>query len=274
MFSRNTFRHGLLGGLLACMVAFPTTQAQDKVLSTSGNAPDGAVVLSTEQVRKGFEQRFPGLEVTEVSPTPFPGLFEIRIGTDLLYADSEVNYVLQGSLIDAKSRSDLTAQRIAKLSEIDFDALPLKDAIKQVKGDGSRRIAVFEDPNCRYCKMFHETLKDVDNITVYTFLYPILSPDSHVRSRNIWCSSDPATAWREWMLEGKSTAAAECDTPIESNLALGQGLMVTGTPAIFFADGSRINGAVPREALEQRLAEAAAKPAEDKSVEAKGGEAR
>lgn len=252
----SSMRSSALSVLLACLTALPAAYAQEKVLSTSGSPAGDAVVVSTDQVRKGFEERFPGLPVTEVSPTPFSGLFEIRIGTDLLYVDGEVNYVLQGSLIDAQTRSDLTAKRIAKLSEIDFDALPLNDAIKQVKGDGSRRIAVFEDPNCGYCKMLHKTLKEVDNITVYTFLFPILSPDSHVRSRNIWCASDSATAWREWMLDGKAAPEAECDTPIERNLALGRGMMVTGTPAIFFSDGSRVNGAVPAETLEQRLVQA------------------
>lgn len=262
---RNTLRRALLAGIAAGLTALPAVHAQDKTLSTSGNDPKGAVVVSTEQVRKGFEERFPGLGISEVSSTPFPGLFEIRIGTDLLYVDGEVNYVLQGSLIDAKSRSDLTAQRIAKLSEVDFSSLPLKDAIEQVRGDGSRRIAVFEDPNCGYCRMLHQALRDMDDVTVYTFLYPILSPDSHEKSRNIWCAPDRAVAWREWMLEGKEPSKAECETPVESNLALGRSLMVTGTPAIFFADGSRVNGAMPLDALERKLADAdadaAGKPA-------------
>lgn len=259
MFFRKGFRNALAAGLLGCLGAMPAlSAAQDKVLSTMGNDPAGAQVYSTEQVKRGFEERFPGLGITEVSNTPFPGLFEIRIGSDLLYTDAGVNYVLQGSLIDAKSRRDLTAQRIAALSHVDFDSLPLHDAIKQVKGDGSRKIAVFEDPNCGYCKLLHQTLEKVDNVTVYTFLYPILSPDSHVRSRNIWCAQDNATVWKDWMVRGKQPAAADCETPIEQNLALGRSLMVTGTPAIFFADGSRINGALPIEALEEKLAEAAA----------------
>lgn len=259
MVFRIRFRNALLAGMLACASVWPmAASAQDKVLSTTGNDPTGVVVVSTEQVRKGFEARFPGLGISEVSPTPFPGLFEIRIGTDLLYVDGEVNYVLQGALIDAKTRRDLTAQRIAKLSEIEFDSLPLKDAIKQVKGDGSRRMAVFEDPNCGYCKLLHQTLQDIDNVTVYTFLYPILSQDSHERSRNIWCADDQAAVWKNWMVDGKQPAAAECDTPIETNLALGRSLMVTGTPAIFFADGSRMNGAMPGDTLEQKLSEAEA----------------
>lgn len=258
MYLRTRLRSVAAAAALSLLAALPlSVAAQDSVLSTRSNDPQGAVVISTEQVRERFDERFPGLGVNEVSTTPFPGLYEIRIGTDLLYADAEVNYVLQGSLIDAKSRRDLTAQRIAKLSEVDFDTLPLENAIKQVKGDGSRRMAVFEDPNCGYCKLLHQNLRNIDNVTVYTFLYPILSQDSHERSRNIWCADDRAVVWKEWMLDGKQPAAAQCDTPVESNLALGRGLMVTGTPAIFFADGSRINGALAAEALEEKLAEVA-----------------
>lgn len=254
MFSRHPFRNAWAAGLFACILALPAlTTAQDKVLSTTGNESDGAVVISTEQVRQKFDERFPGLPVTEVSSTPFNGLFEIRIGTDLLYTDAEVNYVLQGALIDAKSRRDLTAQRITELSRVDFAALPLENAIKQVKGDGSRQVAVFEDPNCGYCKQLHRTLENIDNVTVYTFLFPILSQDSLTRSRNIWCAEDRATVWKQWMVGDKQPAVAECDTPIESNLALGRDLMVTGTPAMFFVDGSRVNGAIPAEALEQKL---------------------
>jgi len=258
---RNGFRSVMAAGLVGCLSAIPMmAAAQDKTVSTTGNDPQGAVVVSTEQIRKSFDERFPGLAITEVTPTPFPGLFEIRIGTDLLYVDAEVNYVLQGSLIDAKSRRDLTAQRIADLSKVDFSSLPLENAIKQVKGDGSRQVAVFEDPNCGYCKQLHRTLEEVDNVTVYTFLFPILSQDSHTRSRNIWCAEDQAAVWKQWMVQNKQPAVAECETPIEANLALGRSLMVTGTPAMFFADGSRVNGAIPADALEEKLDETSKAP--------------
>ncbi|MFT0849480.1 DsbC family protein [Achromobacter sp. F4_2707] len=252
------FRRILAAAVLICLGAIPALAvAQDKVLSTEGNDPQGAVVISTEQVRKGFEERFPGLGVNEISTTPFPGLFEIRIGSDLLYVDGEVNYVLQGSLIDAKSRRDLTAQRLEALSRVDFSSLPFEAAIKQVRGDGSRQMAVFEDPNCGYCKLLHKTLENMDDVTIYTFLFPILSEDSHSRSRNIWCAEDRVAAWRGWMLENKHPATAECDTPVEANLALGKSLMVTGTPAIFFADGTRVNGALRQADLEAKLSAAA-----------------
>ncbi|MFT0545008.1 DsbC family protein [Allopusillimonas ginsengisoli] len=206
-----------------------------------------------DAVQKAFKKRFPEIDIGEVTPTPFPGLYEIQVGSDLLYVNADVDYILQGSLIDARRRTDLTAQRMDVLSRVDFSDLPLEIAIKQVKGDGSRVMAIFEDPNCGYCKQLHKTLKDVDNVTVYSFLFPILSPDSTTKARNIWCAEDKTEAWRDWMLSGKKPAEAECDTPIEQSLALGRKLKVQGTPAIFFADGSRINGALPLDALKQKL---------------------
>jgi len=212
------------------------------------------------QVRQRFESRFPGLEVSDVALTPFDGLYEVRIGAELLYTDREVGYVMQGALIDARTRQDLSAQRLASLSQAPFDSLPLQWAVKQVKGDGSRRMAVFEDPNCGYCKRLHQTLEHVDNVTVYTLLFPILSPDSREKARDVWCAPDQARAWRDWMLQARPPARAECETPIKDILALGRKLMVQGTPAIFFQDGTRADGALPLEALQQRL-EASAKAA-------------
>lgn len=206
-----------------------------------------------ENLRKSFQERFPGVEIAGIKSTPFPGLFELQIGMDLLYTDADANYILQGSLIDAKSRTDLTAKRLEQLSQVAFSSLPLELAVKQVKGDGSRKIAVFEDPNCGYCKRLHQTLQEVDNITVYTFLFPILSPDSNIKARNIWCAKDQAATWRDWMINGKTPAEANCDTPVETVLALGRKLMVRGTPNIIFSDGSRANGALPLDALKQRL---------------------
>lgn len=254
-----------MGGAAVAQSRVLSTQGNDRtapanVLSTEGN--EGAAparVISTkdlatpETVRKSFQERFPGIDIVVVKRTRFPGLFEVQIGMDLLYTDGNVDYLMQGSLIDAKSRTDLTAERLEELSRVSFSSLPLDLAIKQVKGDGSRQIAVFEDPNCGYCKRLHQTLKDVDNITVYTFLFPILSPDSTVKARNIWCAKDQAATWRNWMLEGKAPPEADCETPVETVLALGKKLMVQGTPAIIFADGSRVNGALPLDALKQKL---------------------
>ena len=247
---------GLLGAALLASMPFlgGPVMAQGNVLSTqSGSSSSEATVLSTESIRKGFAERFPGIEIAEVNSTPFPGLFEVRIGMDLLYTDVNVDYILQGSLVDAKTRKDLTAHRLEKLSQVSFDALPLELAIKQVKGNGARKMAIFEDPNCGYCKRLHQTLKDVDNTTIYTFLFPILSPDSEVKARNIWCAPDQAATWRAWMLDGRSPPDANCATPVDTVLALGKKLMVQGTPAIIFADGSRVNGAMPLDDIQKKL---------------------
>nr|WP_322997846.1 DsbC family protein [Castellaniella sp.] len=220
----------------------------DAKLTATAPAPQQA-----QAITQAFEQRFPGIRVDAVRLTPMEGIYEVQVGLDLLYTDARVNYVLQGSLIDAKARRDLTAERLEVLQQVAFDSLPLDRAIRQVKGTGARKVAVFEDPNCGYCKQLHHTLEDVDNVTVYTFLFPILTPDSATKSRDIWCAADPAKAWKAWMLNGELPATADCSTPIQDNLALGRKLNIQGTPALFFADGSRVNGALPLDALKKKL---------------------
>lgn len=185
------------------------------------------------------------------------GLYEVRIGTDLFYTDAKGNYVIQGELIDTKARRNLTEDRISKLTAINFSDLPLKDAVTIVRGDGKRKVAVFEDPNCGYCKRFERDMQKVENVTVYLFLYPILSPDSAEKSRNIWCAKDKVTAWQDMMVRDKSPAAASCDTTaLQRNLAFGKKHKITGTPTLIFADGGRVPGAIGAQEVEKRLAEA------------------
>ena len=172
---------------------------------------------------------------------------------DVPYTAASVDCVLQGSLMDAKAKRDLTAARLESLQQVAFDSLPLKNAIKIVRGDGSRKLATFEDPNCPYCKQLHHTLASVDNVTVYVFLFPILAPDSATKSRDIWCAADPAKAWTDWMVDGKAPAKADCKTPLQDNLALGRKLNVQGTPALFFGNGTRVNGALPLASLKEKL---------------------
>ena len=209
-------------------------------------------------IRKALTDRIPQLsKVDEVSVTPMKGLYEVRIGTDLFYTDAKGNYLIQGELIDTKARRNLTEDRIAKLTAVDFDSLPLADAFTIVQGDGKRKLAVFEDPNCGYCKRFERDLQKVENVTIYTFLYPILSPDSAEKSRNIWCAKDRTTAWLDHMLRDKTPAAASCDTAaLQRNLAFGKKYKITGTPTLFFSDGSRVPGAVDAAEVEKRLAQA------------------
>jgi thiol:disulfide interchange protein DsbC len=208
-------------------------------------------------IRKLVEPRLgDGAKVQSVVKTPYSGLFEVRIGNDIVYTDAKAQYLFVGRVVDSQTYQDYTKDRVDEISRIKFSSLPLESALKTVKGNGARKIAVFEDPNCGYCKRFRNTLKDVDNVTVYTFMYNILSPDSAVKSKNVWCAPDRSKAWDEWMLNGKQapTAADSCATPNDKILALGQQLKVTGTPTIFFADGSRIPGAVDAKALEAKLA--------------------
>lgn len=210
-------------------------------------------------IRKTLAERIPQLsKIDEVRATPMDGLFEVRIGTDLFYTDAKGNYLIQGELIDTKARRNLTEDRLTKLTAIKFDELPLKDAVTIVHGDGSRKLAVFEDPNCGYCKRFERDLQNVKNVTIHLFLYPILSPDSVEKSRNIWCAKNPEATWHDLMLRDKTPASASCDAAVlQRNLALGKQYKITGTPTLVFADGTRVPGAIGAQDVEKRLTEAA-----------------
>ena len=214
-------------------------------------------------IRKTLAERIPQLEkIDEVRSTPMSGLYEVRVGTDVFYTDAKGNFLIQGELIDTKARRNLTEDRIAKLSAVDFSALPFKDAFITVRGNGKRKLVVFADPNCGYCKRFERDLQKVDNVTIHTFLYPILSPDSAEKSRNLWCAKDRSASWDDWMLRDKTPAAASCDTAaLQRNLAFGKKHKITGTPTLIFTDGSRVPGAIDAAALEKRLTDAGEAPA-------------
>lgn len=208
-------------------------------------------------IKKSLEPRLgEGIKVDSVTKTPYGGLYEVRIGGDIFYTDAKGDYLFIGRVVDTKTMQDQTKARVDEINKIKFSELPLDAAMKMVKGNGKRVIAVFEDPNCGYCKRFRQTLNEMDNVTVYTFMYNILSEDSVTKSRNIWCSADRVKAWDDWMLNGKAapTAPANCTAPHEKVFALGQKYKVTGTPTVFFADGTRIPGAVDLKALESKLA--------------------
>ena len=236
----NLIKTTLAAVLVAIGLAAPLAQAQEAT------------------IRKNLAERIPQLQkIDEVSRTPMDGLWEIRIGTDVMYTDAEGNFLLQGSLIDAKQRRNLTEERVEKLSAIDFDALPLKDAFTIVRGNGKRRLAVFEDPNCGYCKRFERDLQKVDNVTIHMFLYPILGKDSTDKSRDIWCAKDKAKAWQDYMVRDQAQPAGTCDTgAIARNVEFGRKHKITGTPTLFFANGSRIPGAIPSAQVEKLLADA------------------
>ncbi len=197
-----------------------------------------------------------GTKVDSVSKTPYGGLYEVRMGPEIIYTDAKAEYLFVGSVLDGKAAVNFTKQRVEQITKVNFNELPLDSAVKYVKGDGKRVIAIFEDPNCGYCKKFRKTLQSVDNVTIYTFMYNILADDSAVKSRDIWCSPNRSKAWDDWMIEGKlaPTAAANCQAPNDKVLALGQKLRVTGTPTVIFTDGSRLPGMVDVKALEEKWA--------------------
>jgi thiol:disulfide interchange protein DsbC len=218
-----------------------------------------AAADSTEAtIKKLIEPRLgEGAKVDSVTKTPYSGLYEVQIDGDVIYTDVKAQYLFIGRVVDSQTYRDFTKEKIQSINKVKFSDLPLNMAIKTVKGNGKRVIAVFEDPNCTYCKRFQKTLQEVDNVTVYTFQYNILAQDSIEKSRNIWCASNPGKAWSDWMLNGKDapTAPASCTTaPHEQVLALGKKLKVTGTPTIFFMDGSRIPGAIDAKGLEEKFA--------------------
>ncbi len=215
------------------------------------------------QIRKNLAERLPNLpKIDEVSRTSVPGLWEIRIGNDVMYTDDKGDHIIQGQIVDTRTRTNITESRLNKLSTIDFASLPLKDAVVIKQGSGARKMAVFVDPNCGYCKRFEKDLAAVKDVTVYTFLYPILGPDSDAKSKAIWCAKDQAKTWRDWMLSGVTPprSMGDCDTAaLERNVAFGKKHRVQGTPAVVFEDGTRVPGAIPGAEIEKHLAESSRK---------------
>lgn len=210
-------------------------------------------------IRKNLAARLPNLpKIDEVRKTPMPGLYEVRLnGSEIFYTDAKGDFLIQGSLVDTQARVDLTEQRVNKLSAVSFDQLPLKDAFTIVRGNGKRKLVVFEDPNCGYCKRFERDLDKITDVTVHVVLYPILSADSAEKSRNIWCAKDQGKAFTDWMVKDITPVEAKCDaSAVARNVEFGKKARITGTPTLFFADGSRVPGAIPAERIEKLLSEA------------------
>jgi len=207
-------------------------------------------------IRKTLKERMPQVgPIDEVRRTPMPGVFELRVdGTEIYYTDTAGNFLIQGQLIDTRTQRNLTEERQQKITAIDFKSLPLKDAITIVRGNGERKLAVFEDPNCGYCKRFERELHKANNITIYMFLYPILGKDSAEKSKFIWCAKDQVKAWQDWMLNDTPPITANCDTAaIKRNVEFGQKMKITGTPTLVFTDGTRVPGAIELAQVEKLL---------------------
>jgi thiol:disulfide interchange protein DsbC len=242
MSTRRPFAALLTGAVLAATA----------LLGTAAQAQD------TAAIRKALNERVPQMQqIDEISKTPMPGLFEVRIGTDIFYSDAKGDFLLQGELLDTRAKRNLTSERVTKLSAIDFASLPTQDAFTIVRGNGKRQLAVFADPNCGYCRRFEKDLKGIDDVTVHVYLYPILGPDSTEKSKNLWCAKDKGRTWQDWMIDSKPIPAAKCDTAaVERNVAFGRKYKITGTPTLVFADGSRVPGAIAAADIEKNLATA------------------
>ena len=227
-----------------------------KMLSLTLAAAFASLAVADEaDIKKAMEARL-GTKVESVAKSGYLGLYEVYADGAIFYTDDKVSaIVVGGQMIDAKSMKNVTDERMKKLTAIRFSDLPLDRAIKQVRGDGKRVLATFEDPNCGYCKRLAKELLKLDNVTVYVFLYPILSEDSVRKSKQIWCAADRSKAWNDWMIDGKAPAGREdCDTSaVTKNQEFGRKLNISGTPTIFFADGERVPGAVPLARIEQKL---------------------
>jgi thiol:disulfide interchange protein DsbC len=214
-------------------------------------------------IRKAAEELLAeGARIEGIAKAGFLGLYEVRVATPegarILYTDENGTYFFVGTVIDAKTKNDITEARLRKLNAVRFEDLPLAQAFKLVRGKGTRQLAYFSDPRCPYCRKFDQELTKVDDVTVHVFLIPIIARDSEAISKAVWCSPDRSKAWLELMLNGvQPTAKATCDTPIEKNLALSRKYGINGTPTLIFANGERVSGWMPADKLSKMLADAA-----------------
>ncbi|HWU83090.1 MAG TPA: DsbC family protein [Methylophilaceae bacterium] len=214
-------------------------------------------------LKKAIETVYPKLKVQSITKTPYAGLYEVFLDGQIIYTDDKFSFLIaEGKVIDPMSRRNLTGERLDELNKVDFASLPLDQAIKVVKGNGSRKLVVFSDPDCPFCKRLEQReLVNITDVTIYTFLFPLeqLHPDAANKARAIWCSADKSKAWTDWVLNSQlPKAAVNCDAPIEKIAALGRKLGVTSTPTLILQDGKRILGAYPAKEIDQAL-DAAAK---------------
>jgi len=221
------------------------------LLAVPGQAQD------LERIKSELRKKVPEAPVDSVRKVPYGGLFEVTIGSEVFYTDENASFLVLGSIVDLKTKENVTELRMRQLNKVDFAQLPFDSAIKIVRGNGSRKVAIFEDPNCGYCKRFERDLAGVNDITVYVFLYPILSEGSVVKSKAIWCSPDKGKAWMDVMVRDMAvTGDSTCSNPIDKNLAFGQGKRIQGTPTIIFEDGERVPGVMAMADFEKKLGSA------------------
>ncbi len=221
------------------------------LIATSASANEAAL-------KKMIEAAYPKFTVDSISKTPYAGLYEVYIGGQLIYTDEKFSFlIVDGRVVDPKSKKDMTSERLNELNKIDFASLPLDLAVKVVKGNGSRKMAVFSDPDCPFCKRLEQNeLVDLTDVTIYTFFLPLdqLHPDAANKAKQIWCSPDRAKAWQDWVMQGTLPKKTNtCDVPLDKIAAVAKKYAVSSTPTIFFADGKRMTGAYPAAEIEKAL---------------------
>ncbi len=228
------------------------------VLSLSSAAISLVAHANEAMLKKSIEAAYPKFTVDSISKTPYAGLYEVYIGGQIIYTDEKFSFlIVEGRVVDPKSKKDLTTERLTELNKIDFAGLPLDLAIKVVKGNGSRKMAVFSDPDCPFCKRLEQNeLVDISEATIYTFLLPLdqLHPDAANKAKLIWCAPDKAKAWQDWVINGAlPKKSASCEAPLEKIANVAKKYAVTSTPTLFFADGKRLTGAYPAAEIDKAL---------------------
>jgi thiol:disulfide interchange protein DsbC len=219
----------------------------------------GTAYADEAAIRQAVQAQFPEHKLDSLKKVPFLGLYEVVLGEDVFYVDEKAEYFFFGHVVDAKTRNSLTNDRVQEIKaarRVSLDTLPLQYAIKTVKGDGARKLAVYTDPNCPYCKKLEKELLSIDNITIYTLLYPVLNGSMEL-SKKIWCAENQIKAWDDFMLRNVAPASKECETPLDALVKSGRENRVSGTPTLIFADGSIVGGLIPAAAIEEKLQSAA-----------------
>ena len=262
MKSMNGWARGVLAGTLALGVAALVCAAPDALAQDAGKAlATGSQPASGEAdaLRKSLEQKFPGAQIKHIGKTEYLGLYEVLLDDTLVYTDAKAAYVFIGAMYDTATKQNLTDARSRKLNRVAVDKLPYELAFKRVKGDGSRKLVIFSDADCPFCHRLENEMKGLDNVTIYTFLYPIdqLHPDAARKSKRIWCAPDKVKAWDEFFASGKvPDNKGECGDPVAKTQALGNSLKINATPTLVFADGTLIPGALPLPQIEKEIAAA------------------
>ena len=237
------------GAALAMPVAFAQTAA------TPPPTPDAAAV------KKVLEQKFPGAEIAYIAKSPYFGLYEAMLGDQMIYTDNKANQIIVGSIYDTATKTNLTEAKTRRLNRVAIDKLPMDLAFVKVKGNGSRKLIVFSDADCPFCHRLENEIKGLDNVTIYTFLFPIdqLHPDAARKSKRIWCAQDKVKAWDDFFASGKvPDNAGDCGDPVEKTQALGNSLKINATPTLIFGDGTMMPGALPLAQIEKGLNDAQA----------------